>query len=416
MKLLPRQLHWRILLGILAGAIIGLFLNQTAQEEIVFVAVPILDLISGIFLRLLRMIVVPLVAASVFIGVTSVGSSAILAKIGYRTGAYYLLTSLIAIVTGLVFVNLLRPGVGANVDMGDMTGSEVATPDSVIDLILRVIPTNPVQALATYDMLGIIFFMIFLGVFTLRVGADKTGALQSFMQNLYDISIAIVEFVIKLAPIGVLCLVAKLVQSTGVDVFIPLMKYVVTATLALAFHMFVNLQIIYYLVTHKSPFQYMSRLAPALLTAFSSASSAATLPLTMSCAEKGGVNPKTTSLVLPLGATVNMDGTALYEGLAVLFIAQVLGVELTLFQQMVVLLTALMVSIGAAGIPHAGLVMMVIILDAVGLPIEATGMIWAVDRVVDMMRTSVNVWSDAVCAAIIDNVVDHEETDQPISA
>ena len=416
MNFLPGQLHWRILLGIVIGMMIGLFLNQTANEELVAIAVPVLDLISGIFLRLLRMIVVPLIAASVFIGVTSVGNSAVLAKIGYRTMAYYLFTSLTAILTGLVFVNLLRPGVGANIDMGDMAGADVTTPDSVVDLILRVIPTNPVQALATYDMLGIIFFMIFLGVFSLRIGADKTGALQSFMQNIYDVSLAIVEFVIQLAPIGVLCLVAKLVQSTGIEVFIPLLKYVVVATIALAFHMFVNLPVIYYAITRRSPFRFMSRMAPALLTAFSSASSAATLPLTMSCAKKGGVSQKTTTLVLPLGATVNMDGTALYEGLAVLFIAQVLGVELTIFQQMVVLITALMVSIGAAGIPHAGLVMMVIILEAVGLPIEATGMIWAVDRVIDMMRTSVNVWSDSVCAAVIDEMVDHEEADLPASA
>lgn len=406
--MLPKQLHWRILIGIVLGVIIGIVFNQMQSGFIASYIVPILNLFAGIFLKLLKMIVVPLVATSVFLGVVSVGNSGVLAKIGTRTGFYYLTTSLIAIITGLFFVNIMQPGLNAEVSLGEAAKSNIKTSaSSVGDLILRVIPKNPFQALAEYDMLGIIFFMIILGIFILKLQHDKKDHVRDFFEVIHDASILIVEFIIRLAPVGVFCLVTKLVQSTGIEVFIPLLKYVVTAALALAFHMLVNLPLLYWVKTKKNPYQYYSKMAPALLTAFSSASSAATLPLTMECTEKAGVSKKTTSLVLPLGATVNMDGTALYEGVAVLFIAQALNVDLSLLQQFTVLLTALMVSIGAAGIPHAGLVMMVIILEAVGLPIEATGMIWAVDRVVDMMRTSVNVWSDSVCAAVVDSGIEN---------
>jgi Na+/H+-dicarboxylate symporter len=253
-------------------------------------------------------------------------------------------------------------------------------------------------------MVGVIFFTIMFSIFAMKSAETHRAPVVNLMGAVYEIMMKMVGAIIRLAPLGVFCLVAKLVATLGFDVFMPLMKYMVTVILALGIHFFIILPAIFWWWTRSSPWAYMQALAPALLTAFSSASSAATLPLTMECAEnRGGVSEKVTSIVLPLGATVNMDGTALYEGVAVLFIAQVLGHDLAFAQQLIVLLTALLVSVGAAGIPHAGLVMMVIILEAVGLPLEATGMIWAVDRVVDMARTATNVWSDAVGAAVIDH-------------
>ena len=349
------------------------------------------------------MCIVPMVVSSLFIGVCNVSSTRDLGRIGGRTGIYYLCTSLISVCVGLLFVNLFQPGVGASISLGN-SAKEVTPPGSLFDILSRIVPSNPIKALADMDMMGIIFFTVVFAIFTLKVGGQPKETMKSFFSAIYEIMMKLVHGVIQLAPIGVFCLLAKLVANTGFEVFIPLGKYVIVVMAALAFHFFVILPLIYKVFTKKNGYRYMNQLSPALLTAFSSASSAATLPLTMECVEKRGkVSPKISSIVLPLGATVNMDGTALYEGVAVLFIAQVMNVDLSLGAQFLILLTALLVSVGAAGIPHAGLVMMVIILQAVGLPLEATGMIWAVDRIVDMARTSVNVWSDSVGAAVVDS-------------
>jgi proton glutamate symport protein len=241
-------------------------------------------------------------------------------------------------------------------------------------------------------MLGIIFFTIIFAVFAIRSGERVLAPLRSLAESVFEVMIRFVEAIIHLAPLAVLFLMGKLVAESDSAVFVDLGWYLITVTSALLFHFFVILPLVYLVFTRRNPYVFMQHMSAALLTAFSSASSAATLPLTMECAEKkAGIPNRIASMVLPLGATVNMDGTALYEGVAVLFIAQVLGVDLSLIQQLTVLGTALLVSIGAAGIPHAGLVMMVIILEAVGLPSEAIGIIFAVDRVVDMTRTAVKV-------------------------
>lgn len=353
------------------------------------------------------MVVLPLVIASLLLGVMGVGSSKDLAQLGGKTLFYYVSTSFLAIVTGLTFVNLISPGTKVALDLGEMKAHEVEAPTSIFDIFLRMVPENPIGSMAAvpFDMLAVLFFIILFGIFALQVSEKDRKPIADFAHSLNEIMLKMVHGILLLAPLGVFCLVAELVSETGLVVFGSLGWYLFTVLLALAFHFFVIIPVIYFVIRKENPYLYMKQMLPALLTSFSSASSAATLSLTMECSQENKkVSPKVSSIVLPLGATINMDGTALYEGVAVLFIAQVLGVELSFFQEFMVLITALLASIGAAGIPHAGLAMMVVILETVGLPIEATSMILAVDRLVDMARTSVNVWSDSVGAAVIEKL------------
>ncbi len=395
----------QIVIGLILGIVAGWLLRFDALSSVQPTVLGTFDVGADIFLRMLKMCVVPLVVSSLFIGITNISNIKSLGKLGTKTGIYYIFSSLIAIGVGLLFVNLFKPGKGSSLQLGEfdvdkfMKGSTSAS-----DLITRIVPTNPLESMASSppDMLGLIFFTIIFAIFTLKVKDKHRDTLNGLMESIFEVMIGIVDFIIRLAPIAVLFLMGSLVAKSDPTVFKDLGFYLMTVTAALGFHFGVVLPTVYFLLTRKNPFTYMGHMSSALLTAFSSASSSATLPLTMECAEKNaGIPNRVASMVLPLGATVNMDGTALYEGVAVIFIAQVLGVDLTLLQQLTVFGTALMVSIGAAGIPHAGLVMMVIILEAVGLPSSAIGIIFAVDRVVDMTRTAVNVWSDSVGAAII---------------
>lgn len=400
-----KELHWQIAIGMVLGVLLGFALRE--MPSIAETAVYFLDLGGKIFLRLLKMVVLPLVIASLLLGVLGVGSSKDLSKLGGKTLLYYIVTSLIAITVGLVFVNLLSPGTKVTLDLGDMAAKAVSAPTSLGEIFIRMVPENPIGSMAAvpFDMLGVLFFVIMFGVFALQIPLEKRKPIITFADSLNEVMLKMVHGILAIAPIGVFCLVAELITEVGGQVFISLGWYLVTVMLALGFHFFVIIPAIYFFIRKENPYLYMKQMSPALLTAFSSASSAATLSLTMECSQKNDrVSPKVSSIVLPLGATINMDGTALYEGVAVLFIAQVMGVDLSFFQQFLVLVTALLASVGAAGIPHAGLAMMVVILETVGLPIEATGMILAVDRIVDMARTSVNVWSDSVGAAIIDKV------------
>lgn len=400
-----KELHWQIALGMFIGVWLGLFLKE--QSAIAVHVVPFLDLGGKVFLKLLKMVVLPLVIASLLLGVMGVGSSKDLAQLGWKTLVYYISTSILAIITGLTFVNILTPGSRVDLQLGEMEAAHVDTPTSLFDIVVRMIPENPFGSMAAvpFDMLAVLFFIILFGIFALQVSEEKRKPIYDFADSLNEIMLKMVHGILMTAPIGVFCLVAKLISETGLIVFGSLGWYLVTVMLALAFHFFVIVPLIFFALRRENPYSYMKQMLPALLTSFSSASSAATLSLTMECSQKNKVvSPKVSSIVLPLGATINMDGTALYEGVAVLFIAQVLGVDLTFFQEFMVLITALLASVGAAGIPHAGLAMMVVILETVGLPLEATSMILAVDRIVDMARTTVNVWSDSVGAAIIEKV------------
>ncbi len=401
------------------GAALGLTLNWAGNQgmvdaDIVGNVAIVGKEVGDLFLRLLQMLVVPLIVSSLITGVTGMGDLRTLGSIGGRAIAFYLTTSFLAILTGIAVVNLIRPGDGAELALleeGAADGPLLTEAPSSIGVVLweqleSLIPKNPLAAATEGDMLPVIFFSLLIGVFIglaeHREGSKDASVVRRFFSGLFDVMMQMTLFVVKLAPLGVFGFTLYAAAGKGPAAFQVLGWYVLTVFIALLIHATVTLPVILKLATGRSPIAYARKLTTALVTAFSTASSNGTLPLTMQEVEEAGVKPEVTSFVLPLGATINMDGTALYEAVAVLFIAQVYGVDLNLAQQGLIALTALLASIGAAGIPHAGMVMMVVVLNAVGLPTSAVALILAVDRILDMCRTTVNVWSDSVAAAVVD--------------
>ena len=361
--------------------------------------------VGDMFLRMLKMITVPLIITSLITGVAGLGSSKRLGAMFGRTLLYYAVTSLLAIITGLVIVNIIRPGIGANLPGGTeqiQGGADESLGGILLGLLERLVPSNPIAAVADGQFLSIITFSVLFGVFLVRTGGTAADFLRNFFQATFDVIMNMTLAIIRLAPIGVLGFMVYATSSQGLTIFITLAWYMLAVFLSLLIHATIILPLLVKYVAKRSPLEYAKAMSPALMTAFSTASSNGTLPLTISCVEKRAEIPsRVSSFVLPLGATVNMDGTALYEAVAVVFIAQAYHGDITLAQQIIVAITALLASVGAAGIPHAGLVMMAIVLQAVNLPLEAQGIIIAVDRVLDMLRTSVNVWSDSCGCAVI---------------
>ena len=387
---------------------------QEYAESVARMVTIVAKAVGDLFLRLLRMITVPLIVVSLVTGVASLGSTERLGAMFGKTLLYYLCTSLLAITTGIVMVNILEPGIGTELPGGGSASAtidgEQSLPGVFMRLLNNMIPPNPIHALANGDFLSIITFSILMGLFIIRVGGKSGETMRNFFQSGFDVMMSMTMFIIRLAPIGVLSFMLYATASQGLSIFVTFGWYLLTVFLALAFHACVVLPLILKFVARRSPWEFAKSMSPALLTAFSTASSNGTLPLTMtSVEERAGVSNKVSSFVLPLGATINMDGTALYEVVAVLFIAQSYLEVVTLEQQIIIAVTALLASVGAAGIPSAGLVMMAIVLQAVGLPLEAQGLIIAVDRVLDMCRTSVNVWSDSCGCAVLERFEGSEE-------
>ncbi len=421
---LKMKLHWQIAIALVLGAAAGLAVQRFGGEEATIAGgltyVAVFDFLGTLFLRALKMIIVPLIASSIITGVAGVGSAKSLGRMGSKTLAYYIATTLLAILTGLLLVNLIQPGViggepaSSRLGLQDTAGIEGKVAgrgvQSLVEIFVRMIPENPLKAAVEGEILALIFFCLLFGYF-ITVLEDKHKAhLTTLFEGLFSVMMRITGFVIRFAPIGVFGLIAKTTASTGVDVFAPLAKYFACVGAALLIHFFITLPLILKFIAHVKPTDHFRAMAPALLTAFSTSSSSATLPLTIDCAEKrAGVSNRVTSFVLPLGATVNMDGTALYECVAAIFIAQAYGFEMSLSVQFIVVITALLASIGAAGIPSAGLVMIAIILNALDWPLEGLGLILAVDRPLDMLRTTVNVFSDS-CGTV---VVAHSEGETP---
>ncbi len=366
-----------------------------------------LKLVGDVFLRLLRMVTVPLVFFSLVTGVASMAGAGNVGRIFAATLTYYGLTSALAIVTGIALVNLIQPGIGAQLPGTGGAPPEIADQSLAgvfLGLLFSAIPVNPIEALASADFLAIISFSLLLGIFIAGSPPATRAVIVPVINALFEVVMRMTVAIVYLAPWGVFAFLAYALGTQGLEVFVSLGWYMLTVASGLAIHGCITLPLLVWLLARRSPWRYFQAFSPALLTAFSTASSNGTLPLTMTCAEqRAGISNRTASFVLPLGATVNMDGTALYEAVAVLFIAQAsTGFELSLGVQATVAITALLASVGAAGIPHAGLVMMTIVLQAVGLPVESQALILAVDRVLDMGRTSINVWSDACGCAIID--------------
>ncbi|MDZ7724856.1 MAG: dicarboxylate/amino acid:cation symporter [candidate division KSB1 bacterium] len=375
--------------GILAGRLVG--------EPIV----PAAQFLSDIFLRMLRMAIMPLILTSITSGVVSIGSDKGVGRLGLKTLLYYLSSTLLAILTGQLLVNLLKPGVGATVGLTADVESVPVSDDSIADLLLRIIPVNPFEALANGDVLPVIFFCIMFGIFVMHLQEPHKGKLVSAIEAAFKTMMNMTRFIVWLAPIGVFGINAMIAATTGLAAFKSLGFYFITVLLALFWHMGVDLPLLLRLIGRVNPLMHYKGMTSAMITAFSTSSSMVTLPLNIECVTKRSrVSQKIANFTLPIGATVNMDGTALYECVAAIFIAQIYGIELTALQQFLVVLTALLASIGAAAVPMAGLVMMSIILKAIGLPLEAVGIILAVDRILDMFRTTVNVTSDS-CGAVI---------------
>ncbi len=401
-------LHWQILIALALAAFMGSLTGATA--EILGVSwLAIYDFIGALFLNALKMIVVPLVVSAIIIGVSNIGGQGGFSRLGSKTIGFYLFTGLIAVVVGLVVINSIQPGIGHNqvpqIETNTQLMSAIEGKDAgdVVQVFLRMVPENIFKAAAEMQMLGLIFFSILFGYFMTQLTGPTRETMHNFWHGVFEVMMKITDLVMKFAPYGVFGLVAASIARTGFEQFENLAWFFVTVSLALAIHFFVVMWLILRFIGKlQNPWLHYKAMFPALLTAFSTSSSSATLPVTMANVEqRAGVSNRVSSFVLPLGATVNMNGTALYECVAVIFIAQLFGVDLTWTQQILVVMLALATSIGVAGIPSASLVAISVILLAVGLPAEAIGLLLVVDRLLDMMRTAVNIFSDSVGAVVI---------------
>ncbi len=412
--MIKMQLHWQILLAIALAILVGALID-TNTELLGVTLYSVFDFLGSLFLNGLTMIVVPLVLSSIICGVSGLGGDKNLGRLGGKTLGFYIASSLLAILMGLLVVNLLAPGIVDGQPAGSSLNLSPAEEVSVqlekvegrgagdmVAVLMRLIPTNVVAAAADGQLLGLIFFGILFGFFMTRINPEFRQTLNGFWQGVFETMLLITMFIMRFAPIGVFGLVAKTVAATGFAAFQPLLLFFITVVLALLLHTFGTLALALKFVGGVNPLKHYRAMGAALLTAFSTASSSATLPLTMKCLEKNaGVSNGTSSFVLPLGATINMDGTALYECVAAMFIAQAYGLDLTFGTQFTIVFIALVTSVGVAGIPAASLVAITVILAAIGLPLEGIGMLLVTDRILDMMRTAVNVFSDSVCAVVV---------------
>lgn len=401
-------LYWQIILALVLSIPLGLFFGKNGVINLV----PAFDFMGNLFLNALKMIVVPLIVSAIITGVSNVGTEKGFARLGGKTILYYITTSLLAILTGLVLVNIFKPGFENGAPAKDLLAltpltqaqieavADKGTHD-ILNVFLRMVPENIFKAAVDGQMLGLITFSILFGLFIHKLKENYRDVQLNFWNGIYDIMLYITNLIMKFAPLGVLGLVSKTISETGFDALTPLLKFAMVVVIGLAIHVFITTSFILYSIGKIKPYAYLKSMLKVLLTAFSTSSSSATLPETIEGVGSAGVSKKISSFVLPLGATINMDGTALYECVAALFIAQAYGLDLTFGMQFTVVITALLTSIGVAGVPSASLVAIVIILKAIGLPNEALGLILVVDRPLDMLRTMVNVWSDSCGAAII---------------
>ena len=394
MKKSKFPLHFQILVALILGILYGIFF----KEKIAYVS-----WMGDLFMRALKMIIIPLILTSIISGVANIGGSDNLGRLGLRTISYYIITSLLAIVTGLFFVNVIKPGVGANLGFTQKLSSLPIEQNPFKDTLMNIVPTNIFKAFYEGNMLAIIFFSILFGFFISRISKNYSTQLISFFNASFEVMMKLTQFIIRFTPIGIFGIIAKIVSKNSdlLHLASKLGIYMLVVLAGLSFHAFITLPALVKIFGKVNPLKHFKAMFSVLLTAFTTSSSGATLSLTLDTVKnKVGVSNKISSFTLPLGATINMDGTALYELVVAMYIAQAYGIHLTIGQQFIAVLTALLASIGAAGIPMAGLVMISVVLTALGLPLEGLGLVLAVDRILDMFRTSVNVWSDS-CAAVI---------------
>ena len=407
------RLHWQVLIAMILGISVGLLPGGEVVEYYV-------GWVGSLFMRLLRMIILPLVITSIVSGVASAGSGRTVGRMFGKTLGYYLVSSLLAALTGLLLFNIINPGRGYPVTDTGAPAPELATPSSIDDLINTIVPENFFEAASAGEMLMVIFFCILFGAAVTTLPENPRAKITGLVDALFKAMMSLTTGIIKLLPIGVFALLLTTVTTTGLESFPNLAKYVAGLGSGLAIHFFITLPLLLYFWARVSPWTHMMNMREPLLVAFSTSSSAATLPVTMKTVrERVGVSRRVSSFTLPMGATVNMDGTAVMECVGALFIAQALGADIGVGTQIIVVLTALLASIGAAAVPSAGLVVIFIILGAIGIGDNPQAMLivaamLSIDRPLDMCRTAVNVYSDSCAAAVVGKWEGEEGIDEEI--
>ncbi|HEX3009505.1 MAG TPA: dicarboxylate/amino acid:cation symporter [Bacteroidales bacterium] len=391
-------LHYQILIALVVGFFFGYFLpGWTAYTNWAGV----------VFLRFLNMIVIPLILCSIILGVSSLDKGESMGRLTLKTLLFYLVTTMLAILTGFILITWIKPGVGLPLNLPENNAGLNTSAEKIGDLLVNIVPKNIFESLANAQLLPIIFFAFSFGYFMTKVKAEQQNVLRNFFDSILEVIMKVTVFVIKLAPYGVFSIAAKEIArqvelgNNVSDLVQRLGLYMLIVVVGILFHGLVTLSLILRFVAKVNPVKHLKNMLTPLVTAFSTSSTNATLPLTIKAVEENdGVSKKIVGFTIPLGATINMNGTALYECVAVLFIAQIYGIHLTIIQQALVVFTSLLAAVGAAGIPMAGIVMMVIILRTVGLPLEGIGLILPVDRILDMFRTTLNTYGDT-CAAVV---------------
>lgn len=406
----------KIFIALIVGAIFGMILHYFIPSGHVKNAIlveGILYVVGQGFIRLMKMLVVPLVFCSIVCGSMSIGDTKKLGTVGVRTLAFYLATTALAITVALTMGNILDPGVGLDMSTISANATDVQTMEStsMAQTILNIIPDNPIGSLASGNMLQIIVFALIVGVILAKLG-EKTETVSNFFSQFNDVMMEMTMMVMSLAPVGVFCLISRTFAGIGFSAFLPLAKYMIGVLLALCVQCFVVYLGLLKLFTGLNPIKFIRNFFPVMAFAFSTATSNATIPMSIdTLAKKMGVSKRISSFTVPLGATINMDGTAIMQGVAVVFAAQAFGILLTPMDYVTVIGTATLASIGTAGVPSVGLVTLTMVFNSVGLPVEAIGLIMGIDRILDMARTAVNITGDAVCTTIVahqNNAIDKE--------
>ncbi len=396
----------KIFMALILGAIFGIILHYAVPSSHIkddILVEGVLYIIGQGFIRLMKMLVVPLVFCSIVCGSMAIGDTKKLGTVGVRTLIFYMATTSLAICVALAMGNILNPGVGLDMSAISVNATEVQTMEatSMASTILNIIPDNPIGALATGNMLQIIVFALIIGVILAKLG-EKTETVANFFSQFNDIMMEMTMMVMSLAPFGVFCLISRTFAGIGFSAFLPLAKYMIGVLLALFVQCFVVYLGLLKIFSGLNPFKFIKNFFPVMAFAFSTATSNATIPMSIdTLAAKMGVSKRISSFTIPLGATINMDGTAIMQGVAVVFAAQAFGITLTPADYVTVIGTATLASIGTAGVPSVGLVTLTMVFNAVGLPVEAIGLIMGIDRILDMARTAVNITGDAVCTTIV---------------
>ena len=394
-----RSLAFYILIGMILGIIVGILFQGNPDF-----AVNYIKPFGTIFLNLIKMVVVPVVLFSIIAGVISMKDIKKVGSVGVKTIAFYMVTTCVAVTLGLIFANILRVGGGYKL-AGEALTYEAAVAPSFMETFVNIFPSNAVAPLANATMLQVIVIALFFG-FGIIIAEKKAEPVVKFVESFNEVCMKVMSMIIKLSPIGVFALLVPVVATNGPQVLLPLLKLILIVYLVYIIHMVVVYSTTVKVMAKISPLTFFKNMIPAMTMAFSSASSVGTLPLNMECTQNMGAKKEISSFVLPLGATINMDGTAIYQGVCAIFIAEVFGLELTIGQQLTVILTATLASIGTAGVPGAGMIMLAMVLQSVGLPIEGIALIAGIDRILDMGRTTVNITGDAACTMCISAMED----------